>query len=264
MWLQDALAETFKASSASDVTQITNKLLSSLGDPYTRLLQGEDAEALTAEEQGKVMHGVLDPTAVVVILLLHTCLCLHVSCLHLCAAGSSALLACCMPNMLLACDLLFSGCTVQIVATGMGLQPVILTGLLSNPTNDPAAAPPQDAPAQFRDHNPSMIAMAASTGITHGGMLSSSAVAGHNSTHTHSAAAGTESDTAAAAVEGEETEGPQVLLVSFVVEGSPAEAAGVRQGDVLLEVQGQPVAGKELRCGLQQMSAACKMAWLDL
>lgn len=39
----------------------------------------------------------------------------------------------------------------------------------------------------------------------------------------------------------------ELLAVSFVVQGSPAEAAGVQEGDVLLEVNGQGVEGKELR-----------------
>jgi hypothetical protein len=36
------------------VTDITNQLLAKLGDPYTRLLQGDDATALEAQEEGKV------------------------------------------------------------------------------------------------------------------------------------------------------------------------------------------------------------------
>jgi hypothetical protein len=52
--LQDSLAASFKASSASEVTDITNQLLAKLGDPYTRLLQGDDATALEAQEEGKV------------------------------------------------------------------------------------------------------------------------------------------------------------------------------------------------------------------
>jgi hypothetical protein len=51
---QDSLAESFKAGSAAEVTDITNKLLGRLGDPYTRLLQGDDATALEAQEEGKV------------------------------------------------------------------------------------------------------------------------------------------------------------------------------------------------------------------
>lgn len=54
MFLQDALAASFKAKSADEVTQITRDLLAQLDDPYTRLLQEEEEEALAAEEEGKV------------------------------------------------------------------------------------------------------------------------------------------------------------------------------------------------------------------
>lgn len=117
----------------------------------------------------------------------------------------------------------------------------MLTGLVNDPNSDPTAAPPPDAPAQYRDSSPSMVAMAAgdnSAEIYANAALISDAAAGQSGAHNAAAAA----DGDAAGVEG-----PQVLLVSFVVEGSPAEAAGVKQGDVLLEVQGQPIAGKELR-----------------
>lgn len=40
---------------------------------------------------------------------------------------------------------------------------------------------------------------------------------------------------------------PPLLAVSFVVEGSAAAGAGVREGDVLLSVDGTPVAGQSLR-----------------
>jgi hypothetical protein len=56
---QDSLAASFKASSAAEVTDITNQLLAKLGDPYTRLLQGDDATALEAQEEGKVRVVVL-------------------------------------------------------------------------------------------------------------------------------------------------------------------------------------------------------------
>jgi hypothetical protein len=52
--LQDALAASFKAKSAGEVTQITRDLLAQLDDPYTRLLQQEEEDALAAEEEGKV------------------------------------------------------------------------------------------------------------------------------------------------------------------------------------------------------------------
>lgn len=52
--LQDSLAASFKASSAAEVAGVTNQLLAKLGDPYTRLLQGDDATALEAQEEGKV------------------------------------------------------------------------------------------------------------------------------------------------------------------------------------------------------------------
>eukprot|EP00775_Hariotina_reticulata_P013314 gene13314-13443_t len=51
--LQDSLAASFKARNAADVAELTQELLAQLGDPYTRLLQGDDAAALAAEEQGK-------------------------------------------------------------------------------------------------------------------------------------------------------------------------------------------------------------------
>jgi hypothetical protein len=56
--LQDSLAASFKAGSAAEVTDLTNQLLGKLGDPYTQLLQGDDATALEAQEEGKVsgMH----------------------------------------------------------------------------------------------------------------------------------------------------------------------------------------------------------------
>lgn len=54
LFVQDALAATFKASNAGDVTQITRDLLAKLDDPYTRLLQEEEETALAAEEEGKV------------------------------------------------------------------------------------------------------------------------------------------------------------------------------------------------------------------
>jgi S1-C subfamily serine protease len=38
-----------------------------------------------------------------------------------------------------------------------------------------------------------------------------------------------------------------LLVVSFVVAGSPAAAAGIQEGDVLLSVDGTPVAGQSLR-----------------
>lgn len=56
------------------------------------------------------------------------------------------------------------------------------------------------------------------------------------------AAAGSSSSGTPAAQEQE-----QLVMVSFVVDGSPAAAAGVREGDALLSVAGQPVDGKELR-----------------
>lgn len=45
------------------------------------------------------------------------------------------------------------------------------------------------------------------------------------------------------------TNAPQqeLLLVSFVIEGSPAAQAGILEGDAVLSVAGQPVGGKELR-----------------
>lgn len=52
--LQDALAASFKAGDAAEVTSITRGLLEKLDDPYTRLLQEEEDAALTAEEEGKV------------------------------------------------------------------------------------------------------------------------------------------------------------------------------------------------------------------
>jgi C-terminal processing protease CtpA/Prc len=39
----------------------------------------------------------------------------------------------------------------------------------------------------------------------------------------------------------------QLLVVSFVIDGSPAAQAGVQEGDAVLDVAGQPVAGKSLR-----------------
>lgn len=48
------MAASFKAGSAAEVADITNQLLGKLGDPYTRLLQGDDATALEAQEEGKV------------------------------------------------------------------------------------------------------------------------------------------------------------------------------------------------------------------
>jgi hypothetical protein len=56
---QESLAASFKAKDAADVAQLTQELLAQLGDPYTRLLQGDDAAALAAEEQGKVSTNVL-------------------------------------------------------------------------------------------------------------------------------------------------------------------------------------------------------------
>ncbi|WIA22215.1 hypothetical protein OEZ85_004545 [Tetradesmus obliquus] len=53
--LQDSLAASFKARSAAEVADITNQLLGKLGDPYTRLLQGDDATALEAQEEGKIV-----------------------------------------------------------------------------------------------------------------------------------------------------------------------------------------------------------------
>jgi hypothetical protein len=53
---QDALAASFKATDAQGVTTITDELLASLGDPFTRLLQpgSEEAAVLQAEQEGKV------------------------------------------------------------------------------------------------------------------------------------------------------------------------------------------------------------------
>lgn len=51
---QDALAASFQAKDAAGVAAITRDLLASLGDPYTRLLQGDEEAALTAEQEGKV------------------------------------------------------------------------------------------------------------------------------------------------------------------------------------------------------------------
>lgn len=39
----------------------------------------------------------------------------------------------------------------------------------------------------------------------------------------------------------------QLLVVSFVIEGSPAAQAGVQEGDAVLTVSGQSVEGKSLR-----------------
>jgi hypothetical protein len=52
--MQDALAASFKAANAGEVTQLTRDLLAKLDDPYTRLLQEEEDAALAAEEEGKV------------------------------------------------------------------------------------------------------------------------------------------------------------------------------------------------------------------
>jgi hypothetical protein len=56
--MQDALAASFKASSPDEVEALTQQLLASLGDPYTRLLLtgSGDAAAFAAEAEGKV-HG---------------------------------------------------------------------------------------------------------------------------------------------------------------------------------------------------------------
>lgn len=39
----------------------------------------------------------------------------------------------------------------------------------------------------------------------------------------------------------------QLLVVSFVIDGSPAAQAGVQEGDAVLTVAGQSVDGKSLR-----------------
>lgn len=38
-----------------------------------------------------------------------------------------------------------------------------------------------------------------------------------------------------------------LLVVSFVIDGSPAAQAGVQEGDAVLDIAGQSVAGKSLR-----------------
>ncbi|KAF6262621.1 hypothetical protein COO60DRAFT_600078 [Scenedesmus sp. NREL 46B-D3] len=156
--LRDSLAASFKASSAAEVAGVTNQLLAKLGDPYTRLLQGDDATALEAQEEGK------------------------------------------------------------IVATGLGLQQVLLV--------------PQDSPAAATAAAAAAPALATAPADAAALELSSS-----------SSSSGAAPDAAAAAA----AAGQEAMLVSFVVDDSAAAAAGVTQGDLLLAVDGQPVAGQELR-----------------
>jgi C-terminal processing protease CtpA/Prc len=58
------------------------------------------------------------------------------------------------------------------------------------------------------------------------------------------AAGGSSSSSSSQQQQGQQEE---LLVVSFVVDGSAAAQAGVQQGDAVLTVAGQPVAGKELR-----------------
>lgn len=55
----------------------------------------------------------------------------------------------------------------------------------------------------------------------------------------------------------EAQEQQQLVMVSFVVDGSPAAAAGVKEGDALITVAGQPVGGKELRWVPSPVCSCC-------
>jgi membrane-associated protease RseP (regulator of RpoE activity) len=104
---------------------------------------------------------------------------------------------------------------VQIIATGLGLQQVVTADLY------PAIAPAGVAPADNHE-------VAATSSVPGAGFARNSTTAS-----------------------GQQQPQPQptddALLVAFVVEGSPAAAAGVQEGDVLLAVGDEPVAGRRLR-----------------
>lgn len=51
------MAASFKAADALGVRDINRELLAKLGDPYTRLLQSDEQDALAAEEEGRVSGG---------------------------------------------------------------------------------------------------------------------------------------------------------------------------------------------------------------
>jgi hypothetical protein len=159
---QDALAASFRASDASEVRRINTDLLESLGDPFTKLLAADEEAALTAEQEGKVRAKGLCRGCVCL------CVCGHAHA-GVCGARDREKRVC----------LCFHHTAQQIVATGLGLQPVQLQ-----------QAGGEQQQQQQQQH---------------------------------------------------------LLVVSFVVAGSPAAAAGIQEGDVLLSVDGTPVAGQSLR-----------------
>lgn len=110
------------------------------------------------------------------------------------------------------------------MATGLGLQQVLLTPQ-GSPTPEASTAAP--APAVASAHSSALEVTSAATAAD--------------------GIADIDNNTSAAAADAGLSTGEQALVVSFVVEGSPAAAAGVAEGDLLLAAGGQPVAEQELK-----------------